>query len=147
MKRTLITIFTLLAVLLAVLFFIYRWWITTPEYAIKQIVNDVESGGLDGLMPHLTVDAAKVVDSVASVVENPIVSGITSLFVDDKSAFVKENLSAMEWDIGDILKGEQKTDVIVKFTYNDDSSGSIRIFLINEDGEWKIDSIGIPSFG
>lgn len=146
MKKITITVFSLLAILLVALFFTYRWWITTPEYALKQTISDVESDGLDGLMPHLTDDAAKVVDSVASFMENPIVSGITSLLVDDKAAFIKENLSTIKWDIGDILKGEQETDVIVNFVYSKDISGSIKIVLIKDNSEWKINGIGIPSF-
>lgn len=146
MRKSRKWIIALVVVLLCVVMFLTIKWFHSPEYAIARIVADVQSDGIDGLMPHLTEDAAHTVNSVKKIVENPIVSGLTNLLAEDKVSFLKENIKDISWDVSDLLKGKNETDIVLGFKYRTIISGSIKIILIDEDGEWKIDGISVPSF-
>lgn len=146
MRKSRKWIITLLVVLLCVAFFLTIKWFRSPEYAIAKIIADVRSDGIDGLMPHLTEDAAHTVNSVKKLAENPVVSGLTNLLVEDKASFLKENIEDISWEVSDLLKGKNETDIVLRFKYQDIISGSIKIILLDEDGEWKIDGISFPSF-
>lgn len=146
MRKKWIIILMILMLLVGSALFIYKRWISSPEYAVLKIVKDVRERELDGLLPHLTDDAAEKVNSVMAVAQNPIVSGIASLLADDHTAVLREHLSSIEWSLEDILKGEHETIILLSFYYSEAISGTIRLYMIQEDNEWKIHRLDTPIF-
>lgn len=131
-------------VIMTALFVLYRYELSTPEYALYQTMLDVEEQGFEGLQAHLTRDANEKLDSWF---ENTLVQAVMSFFVQDTDIEVfRDKIQEMEWTVQDILKGKEQTQVVMGFQYEDALSGTISITMIQEDGEWKINSVTYPSF-
>lgn len=124
-----------------------RHAMSTPEYAMTQIVADVNESGLDGLRPHLTASAQETVDKVTAVTESSLVSTLLDLFSQpDYVGVLKSELQSIEWEVEDIMTGEENASVILHFDYDGRLTGRIDITLLKEDGEWKIDGLSYPQF-
>ena len=144
-KRKIVIIVT--ASLLAVGIFIGVFAIRSPEFALIQIAGDIQEAGVDGLMPHLTGDAEKVVSKIKSIYENKLVNYVSSFF--NKSDYVgvlQSELEAVEWNLDDVLKGRKKAYVILGFNYKDEIVGTIEVKMIREKDGWKINGINLPDF-
>lgn len=140
----LIALVLLLAVVLGCLgVLVYR----SPEYALWQIASDVKASGLDGLLPHLTGDARKILDTANSVATNPLVLSLVGVLGgEDLVRFLQSELQKVQWELVDLLKGSDHAQVIIGFHYEDLLSGSVQISMVREDGTWKIDGLELPTF-
>lgn len=121
--------------------------INSPEYALMQIANDIEESGVDGLMPHLTDKAQETVSTITSITENKLVNSILNfLGKDDYTGILKSNLQDVEWNLDNILEGDNRADVVLAFNYNEKLIGTVEINMIKEDGDWKISGLELPKF-
>lgn len=62
------------AMLLAVCLCLYA--VSTPEYALKGIIEDVSTFGMEGLYPHLTSKATKTLEIISSVAESDLLDAV-----------------------------------------------------------------------
>lgn len=143
-KKTLIMILSaLLAIaLLAGGVIIYY---NSPLRALKTMYDDLDEQGIDGLRPHFTDDAAELYDTLMEATDDWVVKKLLErtgldLYVD---AF-KNHSKDIRWEFEDLLKGSSRTDVYVRFSYNEEVEGLLELRLIKEDGDWKIDGFGLP---
>lgn len=119
----------------------------TPEYALKGIIEDVNTSGKEGLYLHLTGKAKKTLESVSSVVEDDLLGTVMD-FADWNSyaGVLKSEIQEIQWKIDDVLKNNENAAVILLFSYKDKLIGSIEISMTRDEGEWKIDGIEFPKF-
>ena len=119
----------------------------SPEYALMQIANDIKELGVDGLTPHLTEEAQKMVSTIKSITENKFVYSILSIFnEEDYVGVLKSNLKDIEWTVDNVSKSKEKADVVLRFNYNNKLIGTLGIDMIQEEGKWKICAIELPDF-
>lgn len=119
----------------------------SPQYALKIMIDEVTEFGLKGLMPHLTGEAQDVIDSVAQVSDNTIINTIMgTLNIDNYVSILKSKISEIDWSIGNILRNKERANVYLNFNYNDKLVGEIELDMIQNDGEWKISTVGFPVF-
>lgn len=147
MKKLIIFIISmLLVVCVAVVgFVVYKT--STPEYALAKTITDIREFGISGLEEHLTSDARNKVEQIVEWSDNSLVSGILSnLSRSDSVSLLKSKISEIDWRVEDILKGNQKAEVVIGFKYNEQITGTINIVMIRENHQWKIDGIGMPCF-
>lgn len=118
--------------------------IMSPEYSLRQIQKDIQSDGIDGLMPHLTGPAKTTVETVVKVLNNPLVQSAVGIIADSEiPKLVSAGIENIDWEMTDILKSKDRAEVIVHFEYDSSFSGEIRIKLIKENKEWKISGVGV----
>ena len=121
--------------------------VKTPEYALMEIIEDVNASGIDGLRPHLTEDAQETFDMVSSVTESKFVSSILCLFNEnDYVSVLKSEIQSIQWEVRDIMKSNDNAVVILAFNYNNRLVGTIEISMIHSKDGWKIDSFNFPEF-
>lgn len=121
--------------------------INTPEYALKAMIDDVDTSGMDGLEPHLTGNAKETLDTVSSLTENKLFNTIMG-FVNqnDYVSVLKSEIQEIQWGVKDVLKSKENATVILSFNYENKLIGTIEISMTKEDAEWKIDGIEFPEF-
>jgi len=119
----------------------------TPEYALKEMIDDVNASGMDGLYPHLTGEARAIIDAVSSVTENSIFNTIVGFISQSEYVGVlKSEIQEIQWEVDDVLKSKENAAVVLSFNYEDKLIGTIEISMIREEGEWKIDGLEFPEF-
>ena len=119
----------------------------TPEYALKEMIDDVNASGMDGLYPHLTGEARAIIDAVSSVTENSIFNTIVGFISQSEYVGVlKSEIQEIQWEVDDVLKSKDNASVILSFNYDDKLVGTIELSMVREDGEWKIDGLEFPEF-
>lgn len=147
MKKVLLIIGSIVALVAVTITCVGSYVINTPEYALMEIIEDVNASGIDGLRPHLTEDAQKAVDTVSSVTESKFVSSIMWLFnKDDYVSVLKSEIQNIQWEVEDIMKSNENTAVILAFNYDNRLVGTIEISMIRSKDGWKIDIIKFPEF-
>lgn len=119
----------------------------TPEYVLKNIVEDVNASGMDGLSPYLTGEAKKTLDTFSFVGESDLFNTIKGFInKNDYICILKSEIQEIEWGIDDILKSRKNAVVILSFNYEERLIGTIEISMIRKRGEWKINGIKFPKF-
>ncbi len=119
----------------------------SPQCALKIMIDEVTEFGMEGLIPHLTGEARDVIDSVAQVSDNTIINTIMgTVNIDNYVSILKSKISEIDWSIGDILRNKERANVYLNFNYNDKLAGEIELDMIQDDGEWKISTVGFPAF-
>lgn len=119
----------------------------TPEYALKEMIDDVNASGMDGLYPHLTGEARATIDAVSSVTGNSIFNTIVGFISQSEYVSVlKYEIQEIQWEVDDVLKSKDNASVILSFNYDDKLVGTIELSMVREDGEWKIDGLEFPEF-
>ena len=147
MKKTILIISSVMLLLAVVVGSIGFYIVNTPEYALKSIIDDVNDSGMEGLTPHLTSKAKKTLDAVSSVTENSLFNAIMGLInQNDYIGVLKSEIQEIQWEVDDVLKSKQNAAVILSFNYEDKLIGTIKISMIREEGEWKVDGIEFPEF-
>ncbi len=147
MKRTLLITISFIVLIASTIVSIGVYITNTPEYALKEMIDDVEASGMDGLYPHLTGEARATLDTVSSVVDNNIFNTI-SRFIGQSEyvGILKSEIQEIQWSVSDVLKSKENASVILSFNYDDKLVGTIELSMIREDGEWKIDGLEFPEF-
>ena len=120
----------------------------TPEYMLAKTILDVKESGIDGLKPHLTDNALKLVESAEDKLEEAGEGSglITGLIKKKAVKTIKSKASEIEWSVDELLKGKDRTEVVIRFNYKDKVAGTINLILLKVDGEWKIDGVSSPRF-
>lgn len=126
-------------------YFLYKT--TTPEYALAITIKDVNTTGMSGLKKHLTSSAIEKVEAIENWTDKSSVSGLLSAITQDSAvSFLKSKMSEVDWTVEDIRKGKGRTDVVIGFDYKGSIIGTIEITMMKENGDWKIDGLGLPHF-
>lgn len=147
MKKIIIIVVSVIAIIGLAFGGYYLYKTSTPEYALATIIADVESHGMGGLKEHLTSNATEKIEAVEEWTDGLGLSGIFSAITQDSVvSFLNSKISEVDWTVEDILKGENRADVVIGFDYNGSVIGTVEITMLRDDGEWKIDSFGLPHF-
>lgn len=121
--------------------------VNTPECALKNMIDDVNTSGMEGLGPHLTDNAKATLDTVSSLTSSDLFNTIMGIInQNDYVSVLESKIQEIQWEVDDILKSNENAVVILSFNYEDKLIGTIEISMIREDGDWKIDSIEFPEF-
>ena len=128
----------------------------SPEYVLKNAIEDMRLSGLDGLKPYLTANALKTIDTVLKFSSGVdlFTGGLGVLMGQSGSGntsgasvrFLLDKLAELDWVIMDVLKGSDSAKGILGFSYEDKVDGTIEVTLIKEDKEWRIDTLNKPKF-
>lgn len=145
MKKTLIVLVIVLVLLALAVGGAALFFFNSPQYAMMTILKDVKADGLVGLEPHLTGDAAEIVEKVTSISGNPLFATILGLFVQNEYLdILKSELHNVNWNVEDILKSSKRAQVVLSFDYQGEITGSINISMIRTKDGWKIDGVNSP---
>ena len=147
MKKALLIIGAVVAVIAIAAVCLGLYVVRTPEYALMQTIKDVKASGMRGLRPHLTVEAQEKIDAVSSLADNKMVGAIMGLLgKNDYVSVLKEEMQQVQWEVDDIMKGSHNAEVIVKFNYDDRLIGTIALSMVQKSDGWKIDGLELPKF-
>lgn len=147
MKKALFITISIVALIAATIIGMGVYVTNTPEYALKEMIDDVNASGMDGLYPHLTGEARATIDAVSSVTENSIFNTIVGFISQSEYVGVlKSEIQEIQWEVDDVLKSKDNASVILSFNYDDKLVGTIELSMVREDGEWKIDGLEFPEF-
>lgn len=147
MKKTFLIAISIVALIAVTIIGMGVYVTNTPEYALKEMIDDVNASGMDGLYPHLTGEARAIIDAVSSVTENSIFNTIVGFISQSEYVGVlKSEIQEIQWEVDDVLKSKDNASVILSFNYDDKLIGTIELSMVREDGEWKIDGLEFPEF-
>lgn len=147
MKKALVIIGSIIAVLAIIITCVGLYFIQTPEYALMEITKDIKESGIDGLRPHLTEDVQEALDVVFAITENKLVSSIMGLFEEnDYISLLKSEIQDVQWDVEDIMQSNANAAVILAFNYDNRLIGTIEISMVHSGDGWKIDGLELPKF-
>lgn len=147
MKKAFLVTISIVALIAVTIIGMGVYVTNTPEYALKEMIDDVNASGMDGLYPHLTGEARATIDAVSSVTGNSIFNTIVGFISQSEYVSVlKSEIQEIQWEVDDVLKSKDNTSVILSFNYDDKLVGTIELSMVREDGEWKIDGFEFPEF-
>ena len=147
MKKALVITLSIVVLVAAVLIEIGFYITNTPEYALKEMIDDVTASGMDGLHPHLTGEARETIDAVSSVADNALFNTIVGLIGQSEYVgILKSEIKEIQWGVSEVLKSKGNASVTLSFNYEDKLVGTIELSMVREDGEWKIDGLEFPKF-
>lgn len=147
MKKAFLVTISIVALIAVTIIGMSVYVTNTPEYALKEMIDDVNASGMDGLYPHLTGEARATIDAVSSVTGNSIFNTIVGFISQSEYVSVlKSEIQEIQWEVDDVLKSKDNTSVILSFNYDDKLVGTIELSMVREDGEWKIDGLEFPEF-
>ena len=147
MRKAIVIILSIVLLLAIIAGGIGIYIVNTPEYALKTMIDDVNTSGMEGLEPHLTGNAKEVLDTVSSITTSNLFNTIMGFInQNDYVSVLKSEIKEIQWEVDDVLKSNQNTAVILFFNYEDRLIGTIEISMIREDGDWKIDGVELPEF-
>ena len=147
MKKAFLVTISIVALIAVTIIGMGVYVTNTPEYALKEMIDDVNASGMDGLYPHLTGEARATIDAVSSVTGNSIFNTIVGFISQSEYVSVlKSEIQEIQWEVDDVLKSKDNASVILSFNYDDKLVGTIELSMVREDGEWKIDGLEFPKF-
>lgn len=147
MKKAFLVTISIVALIAVTIIGMGVYVTNTPEYALKEMIDDVNASGMDGLYPHLTGEARATIDAVSSVTGNSIFNTIVGFISQSEYVSVlKSEIQEIQWEVDDVLKSKDNASVILSFNYDDKLVGTIELSMVREDGEWKIDGLEFPEF-
>lgn len=147
MKKAFLVTISIVALIAVTIIGMGVYITNTPEYALKEMIDDVNASGMDGLYPHLTGEARATIDAVSSVTGNGIFNTIVGFISQSEYVSVlKSEIQEIQWEVDDVLKSKDNASVILSFNYDDKLVGTIELSMVREDGEWKIDGLEFPEF-
>lgn len=126
----------------------------SPEYVLKNAIEDIKKMGFDGLKPYLTVEGSKKAEYLLSV------SGGIDMFTSMAFMFrhkagghrtsfkgtLNEKMKEFDYTVKDLLKGSSSAKAIVAFEHEDGTKGTMEFTMIKENEEWKINDMSTPRF-
>lgn len=146
MKKAILIIVAVVAVLAIALTCVSIYFVNTPEYTLMKMQKSVQEEGLEGLMPYLTEDAKTTLGTMGSLVDNNLVGSLMGLLgQEDYLGTLKSELESVQWELNDILKSKNKATVTLNFQYDTKLAGTLEFVMIRQDG-WKIDELKMPDF-
>ncbi len=119
----------------------------SPEYALLMTGRDIQTQGLEGLKPHLTEDGKAALASLSALSDNDLTAAALSLIGGrDVIDRLKTELSSVQWELRDMLKGKSQAHAILHFNYKDKVTGTLSVSMVQEADGWKISGIDPPDF-
>ncbi len=147
MKKALIITISIVTLIAITITSVGFYFIHTPEYALRKIIEDINESGIEGLRLHLTEDAQEAVDTIVVVKESELVSSIMGLFnIDDYASVLKSEIQEIQWEVEDVMESSDNAVVILAFNYDNRLIGTIEISMICSKDGWKIDGLRFPKF-
>lgn len=147
MKKAIVIISSIVLLLAVIAGGIGLYIVNTPEYALKAMIDDVNTSGMEGLEPHLTGNAKEALDTVSSITSSNLFNTIMGFInQNDYVGVLKSEIQEVQWEVDDVLKSKENAAVVLSFNYEDKLIGTIEISMIRDAGEWKIDGIEFPEF-
>lgn len=147
MKKTLLITSCIVMLIITMIIGSIAYIVNKPEYALKKMIDDVNTSGMDGLYPHLTSKARTIIDGVSSITDNNIFNIFTGFVNRSKYVEVlKSEIQDVKWSISDVLTSNENAKIILSFDYDDKLIGSIEVSMVREDGKWKINGLNSPKF-
>lgn len=147
MKKALFITISIVALIAAAIIGMGVYVTNTPEYALKEMIADVNASGMEGLYPHLTDKAREKINAVSSVADNNIFNTIVGFISQSEYVGVlKSKIQEIQWSVSDVLKSKENASVILSFNYDDRLVGTIELSMVRENDEWKIDGLEFPEF-
>lgn len=147
MKKIVIIICSIVLLLAATAGGLWLYIVNTPEYALKTIIDDAITSGVEGLEPHLTGKAKETVDTVSYITESNLVNTIMgNINQNNYVGVLKSKIQEIQWGVDDVLRSKKNAAVILSFNYKDKLIGTIEISMMREKNGWKIDEIEFPDF-
>ena len=124
----------------------YYYVTSTPEYELKETVEDVQIAGLDGLREHVTDEVWDKVELVNTLTENPLVVSLMGMFdATEGIQEIKEHAEEIQWEVLDVMKSKRAAKVKLGFNYQDEITGNVELNMVKVDGKWKISGIDMPT--
>ena len=150
-KNVVIIILSVLGAIIAITIGVMVYSTTTPKYSLLKTARDIDRMGFSGLEMHLT-DSAKealMLPSVSDMIDDESLGSIFDMVTDGAKdttlGWLKAKLGDCQWSLVKITQKGGEAEATIRFNYNEKIIGTIPITMLHEDGEWKIDGIGIPS--
>ena len=140
MKKAFAISVSIFAVITAVAVIGLIFFLNTPEYALLKIMNAYEKGGIEGLEPYVTGDAADTVEALEDLEEDDIIKLLINQIEQDTPDEAERTYS---WETGTVLKGKDKASVSIDFKCGS-IEDSIEIILTRKSNGWKISSVKLP---
>lgn len=146
MKKTWTAI---LAIVLTLGVFGTGYWLIkkgSPEYALKETIDDIHEKGADGLKEHVTDSLKGKIELIQMISDNPLVSYVLDQLSDEQAVEVLlAGIQEIDWKVDDVMRSQKQAEVIMRFSWKDKMTGTIPIKMIRDSGTWKISGIGIPN--
>lgn len=144
MKKALKRILAVLLVLIIAAGVIGYIQMHTPEYALYQMVKDMQKDGYEGLQKHLTSEADEKLDSLLN---NTLSQAVMSFMGqgDQINEFI-DRIQELDWEMDDMLKGKKRAEAYMSFSGPDDLNGTMKVSMVREDHDWKISGISDLTF-
>ncbi len=121
-----------------------------PEEFLNNAVKDIKKSGIDGLNPYITPEGAKKVKLVKTYAGGGFLGNLLTRNTDTPSPkkiqFLLQNMSKFDWTVKEVKKTKTGAKGTLGCKYKDKVDGTIVLHLINENNEWKINDIDMPSF-
>lgn len=143
MKKTLIAIIAGVLVLGAIAFIVLLQVENLPEYALKQIVEEVNEKGIDAIEPHLTSSMKQAYGFVTEIVKNPLVKLIGKSNMGAKVYSALNETKAWDWAVQNIKRSKNTADITISLSAAE-FKGNLDIDMVRIQGEWFIQDISIP---
>lgn len=80
MKKAIIIILSIVLLLAVIAGGIGMYIVNTPEYALKTMIDDVNTSGMEGLESHLTGNAKEALDTVSSITSSNLFKTIMGFY-------------------------------------------------------------------
>ena len=133
MKKVVIIISSVILLLVVISSGLGVYIVNTPEYALKTMIDDVNTSGMEGLEPHLTGEAKETIDAVSYIIDSNIFNTIMGFInQNDYVGILKSEIQEIQWEVVDLLKSKESAAVILSFNYEDKLIGTIEISMIRD---------------
>ena len=143
MKKTLIAVTAVMLVVGVIAYILLMQVTNLPEYALKQMVEEVSANGIDAIEPHLTSGMKDAYNFVAEIANNPLVKMISRSSIGTKVYSALNETKAWDWTVQSIRRGINSADITIAVSAAE-FKGNLDIDMVRVQGEWFIQDISIP---
>lgn len=144
MKKTLIILVAIVTLMGLVAGGVYYYVTNLPQYALQQMVKEVEENGISAIEPHLTSSMKKMYQTVSKIAQNPLVKLVAKSDLGAKFLSLLDQGKELTWNLRDVKRGNGTTDISLSVT-DGKYSGSIDVNMVFENGKWYIQDVSIPT--
>ena len=128
----------------------------SPESMLENAMADIKKSGFEGLKPYLTPEALNKAQTFLALADGfGMFGGMGMNFMmqpnnggspSSSGGSIKEKMKECEYIIKDITEDSANAKAVVEFNFKDSKKGTAELFMIKEDGEWKINNMDMPQF-
>ena len=119
--------------------------VSSPEFMLRRLSQEIAQNGFSAVEPHLTRELQQIYQSVMALVNQPWLAELLSNESTQALIAMMRSESALTWKLADIRKGHSTASVLVDV----DSTAfdaQLSLEMIRQDGKWLISSFTLPSF-